>query len=865
MLIRLRALLNENEWRDLPVLMAERRAGRLRELQAEREQRERLAAQRQLDAENAIRRKIEDLEQLNREKLKQEELERKRVELWKEIRRRLQHDFLSLSDYYRDCCEGFITKREFEEKIHSFVREWVITNMGNKANGSVVAPDDEQIAAIASLGGHVQVVARAGSGKTSTLVSRALFLIKHCHVSPSELLVLAFNRKAALEIRARLLRLLNNEADALLSAEIARRSRGANPSGASNGDDIQASVVDSVSSQLDVALPYVMTFHALAYAIVHPQEDLLYDAPEDGAQQLSRVVQQVVDDNLQIPETRERIRALMMAHFREDWERIVAGGYHRDRDEFLRFRRFLPRVSIDGKHVKSHGEKVIADFLCEHDIPYLYEYSHDWNGVNYRPDFTLFRGSDRGVVIEYFGMLDDPNYRQTVRKKRAYWASRRNWMLLEFAPRDLAGNDSESFRRLLKTRLERQGISCVPLSEDELWLKVRERAIDSFTKALMNFIGRCRQQCLSPSGLEQLVEAHSPISSVEESFLKLAIEIYAGYMERLSASGEDDFNGLLQRAARAIEQGQTVFRRKSESGNLEALSHICIDEFQDFSELFHRLVGAIRSRNANVELFCVGDDWQAINGFAGSDLRFFECFTEYFGEARQLYLSTNYRSCGKIVSIGNDLMHGLGQPARAYKSSAGEVLVASLESFEPSVIEREQYRRDVVTPMVSRLASHALRNHMDVALLCRTNNLPWYTVSRDQDNGRVSELERFTEAIRSSFAEDLGKHIDGSTVHKYKGLERTMVIVLDAVDRRFPLIHPDWVFSRVLGQSLERIVNEERRLLYVALTRAVATLVIITDGSEKSPFLEELERRHPMSKIDWSRFPACPSNQSVSW
>jgi DNA helicase-4 len=96
---------------------------------------------------------------------------------------------------------------------------------------------------------------------------------------------------------------------------------------------------------------------------------------------------------------------------------------------------------------------------------------------------------------------------------------------------------------------------------------------------------------------------------------------------------------------------------------------------------------------------------------------------------------------------------------------------------------------------------------------------------------------------------------DLSTTHGYKGLEKRVVIVLDAVARSYPLIHPDWVFSRILGDSPEKITKEEQRLLYVALTRAVQTLVIFTDGRSKSPFLEELERKHALSAIEWNEFP----------
>jgi DNA helicase-4 len=85
-----------------------------------------------------------------------------------------------------------------------------------------------------------------------------------------------------------------------------------------------------------------------------------------------------------------------------------------------------------------------------------------------------------------------------------------------------------------------------------------------------------------------------------------------------------------------------------------------------------------------------------------------------------------------------------------------------------------------------------------------------------------------------------------------------MVIVLDAVVRSYPLIHPDWIFMRLFGDTPGKIVQEEQRLLYVALTRAIETLVIITDGRSKSPYLEELEPRQPLSAVNWTDRPPVP-------
>ena len=119
-------------------------------------------------------------------------------------------------------------------------------------------------------------------------------------------------------------------------------------------------------------LPHVMTFHALAYALVQPK-NILIDEP-DGGQSQSRIMQDVVNQYLSDPNYADQIRDLMMEHFRDDWEqhedwkRIVSEGYGPEAAAILRYRRSLTRETLDGKYVKSFGEKVIANFLFEHDI-----------------------------------------------------------------------------------------------------------------------------------------------------------------------------------------------------------------------------------------------------------------------------------------------------------------------------------------------------------------------------------------------------------------------------------------------------------------------------------------------------------------
>jgi len=852
LLAAIKRRLNDDEWAALPHLIAQQRRGVRCESQYERLKREIQEAVRKeteyLESEQAKR---DALLQQRREQWEREAEERKTA-LLADLRRLFATDFLAASSFYLKRCIGVIPPVLFHAEQKSFVRSWVISHMPRNKGAADSIPDNEQIAAISAVDGHVQVVARAGSGKTTTLVHRVLFLLKHCRVPPDKILVLAFNKKAALEVRRRLLKLTDPTAEQAIVGEIEQRIKAAPSKRRVDRSEIEAHVVDTVAAERNIALPHVMTFHALAYAIVRPEESLLHDVPDGESRELSRVFQQVIDDHLREPVFKGKIRELMLAHFRADWERIVEGRYDQTQEEFLRYRRSLPRVTLDGQHVKSYGEKLIADFLFEHGVAYKYERNHWWNDINYRPDFTIFKTPKSGVIIEYFGLKGDPDYDESAERKREYWRNKPDWALIEFDPGDIVDDGPQEFPRRLKIALERAGVRCSRLSEDEIWNRIRDRAIDRFTGVTVGFVGRCRKQSLSADDLLDLINSYSPLSPVERMFLDLAHTLYAAYLDRLSSTGEDDFDGLMQRAAQSVESGITAFKRRSGSGDLASLQYVSVDEFQDFSDLFHRLLVAIRRTAPQAELFCVGDDWQAINGFAGSDLRFFDRFEEYVGKSRRLYLSTNYRSASSIVAVGNALMSGLGKPASAKRAAEGEVWLADLGLFTPSQMEKRRHPGDIITPSVLRLANTALTAGKDVVLLCRRNSLPWFVNYQDQAAGRERRLEGYLDLVRSYFPTGLRERISISTVHKYKGLEKSMVIVLDAVARSYPLIHPDWAFSRILGDSPQKIIEEERRLLYVALTRAADTLVVLTDGKSKSPFLADFDSGTSMSAIDWA-------------
>ena len=219
------------------------------------------------------------------------------------------------------------------------------------------------------------------------------------------------------------------------------------------------------------------------------------------------------------------------------------------------------------------------------------------------------------------------------------------------------------------------------------------------------------------------------------------------------------------RSVSLVRDGQTRFVRNQgrECGDVTKLRFVMIDEFQDFSKMFFKLVDAIRSANPQVQFFCVGDDWQAINAFAGSDLVFFNNFDRYFQDISQRYIRTNYRSSTSVVKVGNALMYDRGPAAEPKGTDAGLVQLCKLDEFNPSALEQARHNGDEFTPAVLRLVKSFLDRGLDVVMLSRRNDLPWYVSYGKAIGGMSDALMRFQEHIRSYLPEEDRKRVTIST------------------------------------------------------------------------------------------------------
>lgn len=724
---------------------------------------------------------------------------------------------------------NLISEEEFKNIISEFIGNYFIKLYDLQVN-------QEQANSLTMTDHNLLVTARAGSGKTRVITLKALMLMDLYHISPDEILIMAFNKKASLEITKRI------------------------------KNDLKHPFFDNAR-----------TFHSLAFQLVQPEEELLFDERVNtvSEKKMSLFVQQLLKTEIQNPTFWKKIYDFFR---RESWE-IDRVGFLLSDLNYYDFRRDQLHITLYGELVKSLGEKYIADYLFEHDITYVYEKVWLWGKKIYRPDFSLYE-NQRDFVLEHWAIdPDDPDsklpddwpvsrdeYIEQIHAKRNYWKEK-SIVLIETCSADLRSG-RVTFEITLQKKLAQKGIIKSKLSEDELLQKIKNKdwIITKLAELFTQFIQRSKKFMLNANEIQKRIRKYQTENEREAVFLDLASRIFLEYEKNLVKENKIDFDDLLLRAIDVINktQGQCkIFLGplKSRSVRMCDLQWILIDEYQDFSPLFYKLIITIKKYNPGLHLICVGDDWQAINAFAGSDLKYFRNFSNLVSQSEIAHLLTNFRSQDAIVRNSNLLMEGLGNPGKSHPDNfGGEVAISYVDDVWIELRGDAEYAHDKKLDevfldvknnnlkkfgnkniIVSKYlkACYIILTNIDtigkeIAILTRTN----FVEGLPLDQFKVKLLECLRTSGDKYF--NFEKHIHVSTVHAYKGLEADIVIILDACQGSFPLVHPDNLLFKIFGRDNDEIFDEERRLFYVAITRAKEKLFILAEKENPSEFLKTL-------------------------
>jgi DNA helicase IV len=666
--------------------------------------------------------------------------------------------------------------------------------------------DDEQQTAIVTDDKYNLVVAAAGSGKTETLITRIAYLIKRKPdgIQPNRILAIAYQRKAREQIEQRL------------------------------------------QNRYGISDVNAKTFHKLGKDILQQSGRIIEHTDIVNENKKFGFIQSYFEEKVHTNPEFYKLFVRYMKTVRDRDDKATDP----DKKAVVSYAMERKHTAIDGTKVNSYAEKEIMDYLLTHKVngnPIEVKYEPDLEG--FRPDFYLPKydvfiehwGLDReGNVPQWFSVSSE-EYRASMEKKKQWFAENKK-NLVETYSYEFNPKDPEAFHETLRQRLQavvKEPFLLESATYEEI-LKLVWESQKTPIDDIENFITTAKTYDFSPEVIRNKLEGVR-WSSKQRAFGNLALNVFEAYQAQLHKLGKIDFEDMINEADVALKNNLELCK--------DAYDHVLVDEYQDMSAQRLNLLTKILDRNPNCRLFCVGDDWQSIMSFSGSNLNFFVNFSEYFDNPAVNQICTNYRSVKSIVDAGEALIKTNGEKqiqkkTLSMRKECRPILVLGSphkEGYE------SKYYTQVVEDCLGRIKGYIDKGYSLDEIFVLTRFM------RSRVGGR-SELFRLIQTFKfHAYQYGINVSIDNArepnsvrllTVHKCKGLEAKVVFVLNVVSGEFGFpseIEDPSILEVARGDNgIENQVEEERRLFYVAMTRAKEDLYLYTRLSNRSRFLNEI-------------------------
>jgi len=695
--------------------------------------------------------------------------------------------------------------------------------------------DEQQRIAIVTDEINNLVIAGAGSGKTLTIVGKVKYLVNIKGIDPSKILLISFTRKSAQELRERTSSRDGIEIDAMTFHKL-----GLNIISWANK---RPDVLDNIGIFLhkyfhetvyndNSQLFHLITFFAIYLNIPHDIEKYKSLGDYYNAQK-----------NLEIRTLKDQLKL----------EELV---------EHLKIGQQREKITIKGENVKSIEEAIIANYLFLHDIEYIYEdlypyETSDQYRKSYRPDFFLPKYN---IYIEHFGItknqrapwlspIEERKYIEDMHWKQALHKKNGTSLLETYSYYNSDGILIEK----LQEKLIENGVSIGSVEIIEVYKRLtakNERCFDDFIELISAFICLFKSRDFDIKDFERIrIEAKSKTSNPFMRnracvFLDLVQPIYLRYQEFLANNQAIDFNDMISLATEVVK----------DKGFYKELTHIIIDEYQDISFSRFNLIKAIREAT-NAKIMCVGDDWQSIYRFAGSDISLFTQFRNYFGYSELMRIEKIYRNSQELSDIAASFIMQNDQQLK-------KKLISDKHQTSPVRIFYYSSLLEGLIKVIEEIAN--FQKGVSSILLVGRNNSDINFLSDKESKEEILEekqnlvLKRTKDEVRIIHPKFPELKISFLTAHRAKGLEADNVILINTKNDicGFPnRIVGDPLISLVLANDEEYEFSEERRLFYVAITRTQNLTYILTPMSNPSIFITELIEKNGVVPVNDSDYP----------
>ena len=670
--------------------------------------------------------------------------------------------------------------------------------------------DEEQRRAVITDDDYCLLVAGAGAGKTTTMAAKVKYLVEKKSIDPGEIIVISYTNKAIGELRDRI----------------------------NKGLGIPAKIC---------------TFHAFAYDIVkqfseEPPEinfssqQIIFDMLEKSIfhnKQLTRNLVLFLGYYFDLSEDVFKFTDLNQYHLykaAQDFETLRSGlGEYIKKVEQQRTKKTR---TISGEYLRSMQEVQIANFLYLNGLDYEYERVYPFGSPSrnkkYTPDFYISQG-EHSVWLEHYALSESgynslftPQQRQryfrAISDKRRLHKTNKTTLLETWS----FYTDRRPLLDHLKEVLENEGFILKPRNLEEVYKKIVETGKDKYIYKLiifmMKFIEQYKTTGYDDGGFAVLRErTDNPRTLL---FLDIAEQVYHHYQSVLKQRNQIDFADMINDAhfyLQEIERQNVTLPYK----------YIIIDEFQDIARQRFNLTKRL-SQITQAKVVAVGDDWQSIYAFSGSDITLFTRFLELMGAGTELKITHTYRNSQELIDIaGGFVQRNTSQIRKQLISPKHLENPIVLEVFDDGIKPMERLA-DTIEHIIGEILSEY--GEQSSILLIGRYNYDMYKLYR---TNRFSELPG--GAIRSEKYPNA--KITFMTAHSSKGLGYDNVILINMFEGKFGFpcqIEDDPIIKLVTYEDNSMPFAEERRLFYVAMTRTKNRVYIAAPKTKPSRFLVEL-------------------------